>query len=283
MDAMIGLYILTGLAAGFIGAMVGLGGGIIVVPALTLLFGLDMKAAISASLISLIATSVMSVMVYAQKEMIHYRLGFILSFATVLGSFAGSYLAVILSATVLMVIFATLQSAAAFHLLKKTIVPGRSVEIISADTTEEGRSSFFKLTGSVFLEKEKRWQLYRIVRLRVGFIFSFFAGLFSGMLGVGGGILQVPVMHLICRVPLKNATATSAFMIGFTGLAGALIFFAFGKIQPILTASLILGILGGAYFGAQTAARIQTKYIAFLLIALLLISAVRLWTKALER
>lgn len=277
-EYMTGLYILTGLAAGFVGAMVGLGGGIIVVPALTLIFGLDMKEAISASLISLIATSAMSVLVYARKEMIHYRLGLILSFATVAGSFLGSYLAVKISSTALMILFAMLQAGAGFHLLKKVLFPGHSSEIIPANDNAAG--GFFYLTGTTYLESQKQWQIYRIIRVKTGMWLSVFAGLFSGMLGVGGGILQVPVMHLVCRVPLKNATATSAFMIGFTGLAGALIFFVFGKIHTELTASLIIGILGGAYFGAQTASRIQTKYIALALIGLLLISAVRLCMKA---
>lgn len=278
---MIFSYIFTGAAAGMIGAMVGLGGGIIVVPALTLLFGVEMKPAISASLVSLIATSAMSVMVYAEKKMIHYRLGLILCLATVIGSFSGSYLAILLNAAVLMMIMGTLQGAAAVMLVNNHFFLKKK-QVFSNPVQNDGiqKPGFFHLTGTAFSEDRKEFVPFRVIRIGTGFVISVFAGLLSGMLGVGGGILQVPAMNLICGVPLKVATATSAFMIGFTGLAGALIFFLWGKTDPVLTGSLVIGILAGAYAGAHWAARLKSKTLVAILVIVLIVSAVRLWMKA---
>jgi hypothetical protein len=282
MDATVLYYIVTGVLAGLIGSMVGLGGGIIVVPALTLILGVDMKSAISASLISLIATSAMSVMVYAKQEMIHYRLGLILCLATVIGSFSGSYMAVLLKADILMIVFALIQIAAVGMLIKRNfyLKPVIDETILHAPIVKDG--SFFSLSGTAYSEHHHTHVPYDVVRIKAGFVISIFAGVLSGMLGVGGGVLQVPTMNVICKVPVKVSAATSSFMIGFTGLAGALIFFLFGKTDLVLTGSLVIGILAGAYAGAHWAVSIRTRTLTGILIAVLLVSATRFLIKAIE-
>ncbi len=282
MDVTILYYIVTGLFAGLIGSMVGLGGGIIVVPVLTLILGVDMKSAISASLISLIATSAMSVMVYAKKEMIHYQLGLILCLATIIGSFSGSYMAVLLKADILMIVFAIIQIVAVGLLFKRNfyLKPETDELLPEGEIVKDDR--FFSLSGVAYSEHLQARVPFHVVRIGTGFVISIFAGLLSGMLGVGGGVLQVPTMNAICKVPIIVSAATSSFMIGFTGLAGALIFFLFGKIELMLTGSLVIGILAGAYAGAHWAVSIRTKTLAGILIVVLLISAIRFLMKAID-
>ena len=280
MDYNVIMFIGTGIAAGLIGSMVGLGGGIIVVPVLTLILGVDMKTAISASLISLIATSAMSVMVYAKKELIHYRLGLILCMATVLGSFSGSLLAVAMNDRILMIIFATLQITAVYVMIRNNFFKKQTGAETADDVTNISPEGFFNIAGVSYSEQSKTFIPFRVERIGAGFLISVFAGLLSGMLGVGGGILQVPTMNLVCKVPVKIATATSAYMIGFTGLAGALIFFLYGPINPVLTASLVIGILAGAFAGAHWGAKMKVRTLVILLCVVLILSAIRFYMKA---
>lgn len=280
MDYNVMMYISTGIAAGMIGSMVGLGGGIIVVPVLTLILGVDMKSAISASLILLIATSAMSVMVYAKKELIHYRLGLILCMATVIGSFSGSLLAVAMNDKILMIIFATLQITAVYVMIRNNFFKEKTEPEIAVDVKDNSPKGFFNIAGVSYSEQYKTRIPFRVERIAAGFMISVFAGLLSGMLGVGGGILQVPTMNLVCKVPVKTATATSAYMIGFTGLAGALIFFLYGPINPVLTASLVIGILAGAFAGAHWGARMKVRTLVILLCVVLILSAIRFYMKA---
>ncbi len=270
----------TGALAGLIGSMLGLGGGIIIVPVLTLILGVDMKLAISASLISLVATSSMSVLVYAEKEMIHYRLGLFLALATVMGSFSGSYLAIILRADILMLVFALIQLAAVGMLYRRNFCTKPDIASEKTDSACPRQESFFSVTGETYSETTRAMIPFYGRRIGLGFVISVFAGMLSGMLGVGGGVLQVPTMNAVCKIPVKESAATSAFMIGITGLAGALIFFLFGKTDLVLTGSLVLGIFAGAYAGAHWAVKIRAKTLTGIMMAVLLASAIRFVMKA---
>ncbi|MBX7152093.1 sulfite exporter TauE/SafE family protein [bacterium] len=275
MDFFFLIYIGIGFLAGFLGSLVGLGGGIIVVPALTIVLNMDIKNAIGASLVSLISTSVMTVSVLAKNNLVHFQLGLLLVSTTILGSFLGSYTAVFLNTKILLIIFASFMLVAAYMLLrKKKISEGNLMDSIPST------NGVLDLYGEI--EKESGIKYFKIKRVRLGIGLSAIAGWLSGMLGVGGGIVQVPMMNLICGVPIKIAAATSSFMIGFTGLAGALVYALFGKIDWYLSASLVLGTLLGSHAGSKAAVRLKSSVITKVLVAVLIVSAVRLILKSEE-
>lgn len=270
-------FIFIGWCSGFLGSMVGLGGGIIMVPALTMVYGVDIKTAISASLVSMIATSVMASSVFAKKDLIHFKLGLILITTTIVGSFAGSYLAIFLRGPVLMMLFATLMVIAAFSMVYR-IYRRPDNDNPSPDENIDHSSGFLDIQGKYSLEGPTR--VYVVHRVPANIVLSTFAGCLSGMLGVGGGIIQVPIMHMVGRVPIKIATATSSFMIGFTGLAGALIYFLHDQISPVITASMVIGIIAGSYLGSRVAVKAQSIVISWILILALLITSTRMFAKA---
>lgn len=278
MDLTIIAYLAIGCSAGFIGSMVGLGGGIVLVPALTILMNIDIRQAIGASLISLVATSVMSVSVYSGKNLIHYKFGLILSLFTILGSFIGSYVAVFTASKTLMFLFSGILIVAGYALLRKN---HNDIVYDTVQNNQPENDSFFNMQGEI-ADSGGIKKMYTIRHPVRGMSLSGFAGFISGMLGVGGGLLQVPMMHLVCGMPLKAATATSTFIIGYTGLAGGLVYYIYGNIQAAMTASLIVGLLIGAYIGARTAMVLKTKIIARVLIIVLVLSAIRMLVKAFE-
>ncbi len=270
-------YVLIGAAAGTLGSMVGLGGGIIMVPALAILLGVDIKNAISASLISLVATSVMSVSVFAKKHLVHFKLGLILVSTTIVGSFGGSYIGVYLEPKILMLLFGCLMVLAALMLLKNLRVPLRdSTQDPIEKKTEEG---LLDIVGTIRSEDSGEIETFRVRRVPLNIILSTFAGCISGLLGVGGGIIQVPMMHLIGGVPIKVASATSSFMIGFTGLAGAVVYFIYDRFDLVMTSALIIGIIGGSFLGSKIAMRVRSKYLIIILLIVLLYSSFRMFAK----
>lgn len=270
-------YVLIGAAAGTLGSMVGLGGGIIMVPALAILLGVDIKNAISASLISLVATSVMSVSVFAKKHLVHFKLGLILVSTTIVGSFGGSYIGVYLEPKILMLLFGCLMVLAALMLLKNLRVPLRdSTQDPIEKKTEEG---LLDIVGTIRSEDSGEIETFRVRRVPLNIILSTFAGCISGLLGVGGGIIQVPMMHLIGGVPIKVASATSSFMIGFTGLAGAVVYFIYDRFDLVMTSALIIGIIGGSFLGSKIAMRVGSKYLIIILLIVLLYSSFRMFAK----
>ncbi len=270
-------YIIIGTAAGTLGSLVGLGGGIIMVPALTILLGVDIKYAISASLISLVATSVMSVSVFAKKKLVHFKLGLLLETTTIAGSFAGSYIGVYLNAEVLMVLFAIVLIAASAMLIRNLYKKnnGPALTYVAPSAAE----AFLEVRGSYTPEGAGTAYEYEVKKVPLNIVLSTFAGGISGLLGVGGGIFKVPMMHLIGGVPVKVATATSSFMIGFTGLAGAIVYFIYDRFDPVMTASLIFGIIGGSYIGSKIAMRVPAKALVVTLLIVLLYTSFRMMVK----
>lgn len=270
-------YVLIGFAAGTLGSMVGLGGGIIMVPALTILLGVDIKNAISASLISLVATSIMSVSVFAKKQLVNFKLGLILVFTTIVGSFAGSYAGVYMDAHILMILFGSMMIFAALMLSRNFIKPAAEVGI--SFTTSEDNNRFFDIYGNYRSETSNTLLFFKVKRVPLNILLSSLAGCISGMLGVGGGIVQVPMMHLIGGVPIKVASATSSFMIGFTGFAGAIVYFVHDRFDLVMTAGLVIGIIGGSYVGSRIAMIVNSRVLIIVLLIVLVYTSFRMFMK----
>ena len=241
------LLLILGVGAGWLGALVGIGGGIIVVPALVLGFGIEMRPAVAASLASVIATSTAAGSVYVGSGLTNMRLAMTLEIATTLGGITGGLLAAAVPSHVLAAIFAAMMLVTVVLTLRAGgEEPHEAIARPLAAETPIGREDFGQLAGAYFDPALGRLVDYRATRLGLGSAVSFLAGLASGLLGLGGGFLKVPAMHLGMRVPLKVAAATSNFMIGVTAVSSFFVYFARGDLHPFLACTVTLGVVAGA-------------------------------------
>ncbi len=251
------LMAIGGTLAGFLGSILGLGGGVLIIPMLTLIFGVPMREAIGASLVCVIATSSGAASLYVKKRLCNIRLGMTLELATTLGAITGGVVAGIMKPQILSILFSSLLLYTAWTMFRKR------------DDLEDAESSS---------QKEKT---YEIAHLPWGLGASFFAGNISGLLGVGGGTVKVPVMYLLMGVPLKTATATSNFMIGVTASAGAFIYFSRGEVHPLVAGFTMLGVFLGATVGAHLFPKIRTEYLKKIFVLVLLYLSLEMFFKGL--
>lgn len=241
------------LAAGLLGALTGLGGGVIIIPLLTLGLGVDFHYAVGASLISVIATSSGAAAAYVKEGITNMRIGMFLEIATTLGAvIAGAFLTTYLPKNVLEIIFGLILLFSAFMSSRK--------KINHEDHGSPGYwASTFNLNGSY--PTPQGISLYTVRNVIGGWVMMFFAGIMSGLLGIGSGALKVLAMDNIMRVPFKVSTTTSNFMIGVTAAASAVIYFQKGYIVPGIAAPVMLGVLIGAMLGARILVKVQTQWL----------------------
>ncbi|MGK9476638.1 sulfite exporter TauE/SafE family protein [Melioribacter sp. OK-6-Me] len=256
------LMYLIAIGAGLLGALVGIGGGIIVVPALTLVFNIPVHYAIAASLISVIATSIAGANRYVEQEITNLKLGMFLEIFTTAGALVGAFLALILHGWILSVIFGVLVFVMAFYSFKN-----REEKTIKLDNNYKlSKKSLVDFEDTFYDRAEKRTVEYRVLNPIKGGFISMLAGVGSGLLGIGGGIIKVSVMNSYMKVPMKVAVATSKFMIGITASASAVLYFLNGAVNSFIVAPVALGTITGATLGSMVMNRIQTKYIKILFI-----------------
>jgi uncharacterized membrane protein YfcA len=258
-----------GAMAGTLGAMLGLGGGVFLVPFLVLVAGLPIKAAVGISLTTVIATS-SSVSAHASgRQLINLRFGMLLEVATAAGGLMGGLTATHLSERTIEVLFAVLAIAVAVVMLSRL----NRRNVIVAPDVDPGR------LGARYYDSDLgRTVVYRVKRLPLALAASLLAGNVSSLLGVGGGIVKVPVLNAWCGMPLRTAAATSAFMIGVTATAGAIIYYGAGQIIPPLAAATVLGVLAGSRAGIALAARTRVRWLKILMACVLFVVAVQTWT-----
>ena len=227
--------------AGLLGALTGLGGGVVVTPALTLLLGVDIRYAIGASLVSVIATSSGAAAAYVREGYSNIRIGMFLEIATTIGAVVGAYLATRTPTAILGIIFGVVLLHSAWMSTR-----GRP-----RDTSgqEDPLARRFKLNGSFPGDQGKK--TYKVTHVKAGFAMMFGAGTLSGLLGIGSGALKVIAMDQIMRIPFKVSTTTSNFMIGVTAAASAGIYLSRGYIEPVLAMPVMLGVLTGSLIGAR--------------------------------
>jgi len=259
------------ILAGLLGSLVGVGGGIIVVPALTLLMGVDIHHAIAASIISVIATSSGAASSYVRERITNIRLAMVLEIATAAGALCGAVLAAFMSGQWLYLLFGIVLCYTAWSMFrKKTETPHELPPDALADR--------LRLHGSYFDKALGHEVSYRISRTKLGLAVSYLAGILSGLLGIGGGVLKVPVMNLSMGVPIKVCTATSNFMIGVTAATGAAVYFMRGEVQPFVAAPVAIGVLFGAKLGASLLSRLKSQSIRMAFVIVLTVSALQmLW------
>jgi uncharacterized protein len=260
------------VGAGVLGSLLGLGGGIIVVPALTLVMRVDIRYAIGASLVSVIATSSGAAAAYVRERMTNLRVAMFLEIATTTGAIMGAYLAGVLGGRWLYVIFGVMMGYSALAMFRKRHDP-------APDQVHPDRvADRLRLHGSYFDEAADREIVYRVTRTWLGFVLMYVAGTVSGLLGIGSGALKVPAMDLAMGLPIKVSTATSNFMIGVTAAASAGVYFARGDIDPFVAAPVAAGVLLGAMAGPRLLGRLQGRSIRVVFVIVLLwVSLEMLW------
>jgi uncharacterized membrane protein YfcA len=247
------LLVLLGVFAGWLGALTGIGGGVLLTPLLALHFGVPIREAIGTSLVAVITTSAASSSVHLQRHTTDIRLGMTLELATAFGAAVTAYLVGYFNRNVLEGVFA------AFLLYSSATILLRGGKVRKEDEEEAPA----KNQGETVIPP------YEPKRYPLGLGASLVAGGLSGLLGIGGGPIKVPVMYIFMDVPLMVATATSNFMVGVTAAASAIVYYRRGDILVEIAAPLAVGVFLGSLLGARMAPRIQTKYVVYLLVAIM--------------
>jgi uncharacterized membrane protein YfcA len=263
----------AGAAAGALGALLGIGGGVFLVPFLNLTLNLPFREAAAISLTTVIATSSAVSAGRAGKQLINLRFGMLLEVATVGGSLLGGVTAQLLSQPTLQKMFGVVAAFAAVTMLGRlqrrnvlldpSIVPG-------------------PLSGRYYEQESGGVVTYRIKRLPVALLASFVAGNVSSLFGIGGGVIKVPALNAWCGMPLRAAAATSAFMIGVTATGGAVIYYGHGQLIPSLAAAAVLGVQVGSWTGFAFSERTSVKWLKLLMAAVLCVVSALMFVRSLS-
>jgi uncharacterized membrane protein YfcA len=266
------LMFLVAIVAGLVGSIVGVGGGILVVPALTIAFGVPIEYAIGASIISTIATSSGSASAYVRDRVANLRIGMFLEIGSVLGSIVGVIATLYFVKSglswMIFVVFGLVLFFSAYNVVQNSRLERRGEPII--DSKPDRLAERLNLRGEYHDKSLHTTVSYVATRVPAGFAVIFFAGLLSGLLGVGGGVLKVLGMDTMMRLPFKVSTTTSNFMIGVTAAASTGILYVGGYINVILAAPVALGVVVGSFAGAKVLERSKPASIRALFVLVLL-------------
>jgi uncharacterized protein len=258
MDIMLLVLFAGALFAGFLGSLTGLGGGVIIVPLLTLGFGVDIHYAIGTSLISVIATSSGAASAFVKEGLLNIRIGMFLEIATTLGAIAGAAIAYYAPTHFIAILFGLVllySAGASFKKRNESSIPP------DQDAIKHGKFAQMLKAKGTYLDAGGELVAYRLQHVGGGFFVMWIAGILSGLLGIGSGALKVIAMDSIMKIPFKVSTSTSNFMIGVTAAASAGVYFSRGYIDPVLSMPVVLGVMGGSLLGARILLKSQTKSI----------------------
>ncbi|MEJ5292920.1 MAG: sulfite exporter TauE/SafE family protein [Candidatus Methanosuratincola sp.] len=257
-----------GIFAGSLGAMLGLGGGVLMIIFLLLALNIPAHQAVALSLIAVIASSSMAGSVYIKDKMTNLKLAMVLEAFTVSGAVAGAFLALSLPVS-------------AIQALLGCVLFYTSITMFRERGTERFESSGCgSLEGEFYDEQACRTVKYDVKNLELGAVASLIAGAVSGIVGIGGGVIKVPIMNIVMKIPIKAAAATSNFMVGVTAAASAVIYFQSGLVDLHLAAPTILGIMVGAYMGTRLLAKSRSAVLRKVLAVVLAFFGMILLLKA---
>jgi uncharacterized protein len=246
------LVCLCSLIAGLVGALTGLGGGVVLVPLLSLLFKVDIRYAIGASLVSVIATSSGAAAAFVKEGFSNIRIGMFLEIATTLGALLGAFLTTRVSTHAIAIVFGTVLLFSAYFSRRPRLPHQQAVPIDPLATKLRLNGSFPEGGGH---------REYNVQHVPAGWSLMFGAGALSGLLGIGSGAMKVLAMDQAMKIPFKVSTTTSNFMIGVTAAASAGVYLHRGYIDPGLAMPVMLGVLSGSLFGARILVKAQTKWL----------------------
>jgi uncharacterized protein len=264
------LLALGAFGAGLLGALTGLGGGLVVVPMMTLLLHVDLRYAIGASLVSVIATSSGAAAAYVREGFTNVRVGIFLEVATTTGALVGATVAGFIPTNALAVLFGVVLLYTAYRSLQ-----GREEHLV--DLPPDPLATRLRLSSTYPTSEGLR--AYSVQGVKTGFALMFVAGILSALLGIGSGIVKVLAMDRAMKLPFKVSTTTSNFMIGVTAAASAGVYLHRGYIEPVLAFPVMLGVLGGALLGARILAGAQTQWLRRIFTAVVVILALEMLYK----
>ena len=267
------LIALGSFCAGLLGALTGLGGGIIVVPMLTLLFHVDIRYAIGASLVSVIATSSGAAAAYVREGWTNVRIGIFLEVATTIGALVGAALAGVIPTSALAMLFGITLLYTAFRSFQTRAEHA---------TTEPPHPWATKLRLNSSYPTPQGAQQYTVQGVPAGFSLMFGAGILSALLGIGSGVIKVIAMDRTMKLPFKVSTTTSNFMIGVTAAASAGVYLHRGYIEPALAFPVMLGVLAGAMLGAKLLARANVRWLRIIFTSVVVVMAVQMLMRGLR-
>ena len=256
------------LFAGFLGALTGLGGGVVIVPLLTLGFGVDIRYAVGASLVSVIGTSSGAAAAYVKEGFSNIRIGMFLEVATSVGAITGAFLASMLSTTFIGTLFGIVLLYSAYASFRQRHGEG------DGGRPPDKLATYLKLNGDYPASTGLR--SYQVRHVPAGFGFMGIAGILSGLLGIGSGAFKVIAMDQVMRIPFKVSTTTSNFMIGVTAAASAGIYLSRGYIDPGLSMPVVIGVLSGSYLGSKFLVSARTRLLRIVFSAVILILALEM-------
>lgn len=259
------------LAAGFLGALTGLGGGVVLVPLLTVFFHVDIRYAIGASLVSVIATSSGAAAAYVKEGFTNIRIGMFLEIATTVGALAGAYIALLVPGPAIAVIFGAM-------LLYSAYLSGRPQPVVPVDDHPDPLATRLKMNGTYpSLDGPRSYYVHRVP---TGFGLMFGAGTLSGLLGIGSGAVKVLAMDQAMKIPFKVSTTTSNLMIGVTAAASAGVYMRRGYIDPGLAMPVTLGVLAGSLIGTRVLAQTRTRWLRLVFSAVIVVLGLQMVYKA---
>jgi uncharacterized membrane protein YfcA len=263
------LLFVVSIIAGFVGAMSGMGGGIILVPALTF-FGMDIKHAIAVSIVSVIATSSGSASAYVRDRITNLKVGMFLEMFTIVGALAGAAITLVSGRRLLFILFGLVLLFSWVVLFRQRHLSWH--EVVHQDSF----SRWLELEGSYYDQSIRQMIAYRGSRACFGGPMMFGAGLIAGLLGIGAGALKVLIHDLVMGLPPKVSTTTSNLIIGVTALAGTSVYLAAGVIDPGLAAPVILGVVLGAFLGTRLLVRLTNQAVRRLFLIVLLVLGIEM-------
>lgn len=266
------LVAMGSFVAGLLGSLTGLGGGVVLVPLLTLFFKVDIRYAVGASLVSVIATSSGAASAYVKEGISNIRIGMFLEIATTLGAICGAFLAARVSTAAIATVFG-------LTLLYSAILSGRPRVKLTSDDVPDPLATRLRMNGSFPTPEGIRH--YFVRRVPAGFSLMFGAGALSGLLGIGSGAVKVLAMDQAMRIPFKVSTTTSNFMIGVTAAASAGVYLHRGYIDPGLAMPVMLGVLAGSLLGTQILVKAETKWLRLIFSAIILLLGAQMLYKGL--
>nr|WP_029606470.1 sulfite exporter TauE/SafE family protein [Companilactobacillus farciminis] len=269
------LLLIMGVGAGVLGAILGIGGGMIITPVLTIMMGLDIKYAIGASIISVIATSSGSTIAYLKDDMLNLRVAMFLEIATTVGAIMGALLVGVFSSSFLYVLFGFFLLYSTYNMIRK-LFDKKGEQVF---TGHDPIVDKFKLASTYYDKSEQKQIDYSMKNVPGGFIMMWAAGLASGLLGIGSGAFKVIAMDTIMKMPLKPSSATSNLMMGVTAAASATVYFFNGSIRPDIAAPLAIGVLVGATIGARLMQVLKPRVIRMIFIPIILYMGVQMALK----
>ena len=269
------LLLIMGVGAGVLGAILGIGGGMIITPVLTIMMGLDIKYAIGASIISVIATSSGSTIAYLKDDMLNLRVAMFLEIATTVGAIMGALLVGVFSSSFLYVLFGFFLLYSTYNMIRK-LFDKKGEQVF---TGHDPIVDKFKLASTYYDKSEQKQVDYSMKNVPGGFIMMWAAGLASGLLGIGSGAFKVIAMDTIMKMPLKPSSATSNLMMGVTAAASATVYFFNGSIRPDIAAPLAIGVLAGATIGARLMQVLKPRIIRMIFIPIILYMGVQMALK----